>query len=136
MKLDQTESTVSLQLLADGLSAVQRGTDRTAAELAIRRLTEAMTELEQKKVELSSVRRTTMARWNPQTAATGIAMMDVMIAAFSAGIVGLVVAGFTQSMLHLTPSLATWFVVAVSAAVLASKVFRLDRTLPVRSNTD
>jgi predicted RNA-binding Zn-ribbon protein involved in translation (DUF1610 family) len=68
IRLDRTESTVSLKLLADGLSAVQHGTDRTAAELAIRRLTDELKALERQKADVASAREVRLAQWKRQMA--------------------------------------------------------------------
>lgn len=62
LRVDHAQDALSLSLVADAVAGVQRGTDRTAAELAIRRLSEDIKTLERGLVELRD-------RWDDELAA-------------------------------------------------------------------
>jgi hypothetical protein len=64
VKVQRTESVIALDLVADAVNRVQQGTDRTAAELAIRRLSEQLAKSEATLVELIEERQRLLDSWN------------------------------------------------------------------------
>ena len=114
IRLDRTESTVSLKLLADGLSAVQRGTDRTAAELAIRRLTDELRALERQKADVASAREVRLARWKRQMAPFSHDR-SILFAVIVAGFFFMVAAVFVDKHLESNSFLQIWITIALAA---------------------
>jgi ribosomal protein S27AE len=64
VKVERSGNIIALRLLTDAMTSVQRGTDRTAAELAIRRLSEELKTLEREKGDLLDSRRAMIAKWD------------------------------------------------------------------------
>ena len=116
IRLDRTESTVSLKLLADGLSAVQHGTDRTAAELAIQRLTDELKALERQKDDVASARLVSRARWNQRIVPLSQSR-SILIGAVAAGFSFLVVFALLHDLLRSNSYLQTWTPVAIAAVI-------------------
>ena len=71
LQVNRGEGVVSLRLLTDAMQGIQRGTDRTAAELAIKRLSEELRVLEREAEELRRSRPVLAAPYAlPNQAAT------------------------------------------------------------------
>lgn len=87
VQVERGGNIVALMLLTDAMIGVQRGTDRTAAELAIRRLSEEISILQREKDECIAARRGIESKWvrelTPTAASDSIAPLGAAaIAAF------------------------------------------------------
>jgi hypothetical protein len=74
--VNRSGGTVSLRLLSEGIARVQAGTDKTAAELAIRRLTEEYAVLE------DEYNRLNKARWSKEFAIRQPYMWGTIVLSF------------------------------------------------------
>jgi hypothetical protein len=85
IKVDRGDGIVSLRLLTDAMLGVQRGTDRTAAELAIRRLSDELRALENQKEELRSSSQALASAWDQRMKA--VSKQDYVLPLFAVYVV-------------------------------------------------
>jgi predicted RNA-binding Zn-ribbon protein involved in translation (DUF1610 family) len=89
LRVDHAQGAISLRLVADAVASVQRGTDRTAAELAIRRLSEDLKGLEREQTQLRSDWDDEIAAWSKsarlaaQTKVPGQSLVEMFVAIFA-----------------------------------------------------
>lgn len=100
LRVDHAQGAISLSLVADAVAGVQRGTDRTAAELAIRRLSEDLKTLEREQAELRSYWEDEDTAWSraerlaAQAKGPGQGLVQLVV-----GIVAFFVASFVFTLL-------------------------------------
>lgn len=102
VRIERTDSVVALGLIERAVSRVQQTTDRTAAELAIRRLTEELKPLEQAAKELRGERLRLNDYWEHEISTLSRSKPDGerAMSLVSAIVVFALVAGVVHALIH------------------------------------
>jgi ribosomal protein S27AE/cytochrome c-type biogenesis protein CcmH/NrfF len=125
VKVERSGNIIALRLLTDAMSSVQRGTDRTAAELAIRRLSEELKALEREKDDLLDSRRGMIAKWDKRIKAADQSSDKGIL--FLVGVIVLFITAAVLSPFEKLNERVKWVIAIVAIVVTCLYVWRTIR---------